>query len=356
MRVLHLPLNIASQISITVRALRDIGVDAHGILSSGALVQDSQGVRNFGTAPRKSPKWWLDKARYVATVLWAIQRYDVIHWYFGVTLPGALDLKWAQRLGRPGIVEFWGSDIRVPEEEFKVNPYYAAAWEAGYEYRQTESRSGSYARQEKFVKHGITACLASDTFGHYLKPGLWSRVYSTRGRVLTAEFKPQYPSPDNPRPILAHSPTVKIGKGTAAVERAVEQLRPKYDFEYRLIHGMTYADAQQVKQTCDIFLDQFVDGSGYGLSAIEALAMGKPVLVYIRPSAVPLMPAGCPVINANQDDLAEVLEPYLRNGQLRHEVGRRGREFVENYHDAHAYAKWLVTVYQELIDQKRHHA
>jgi hypothetical protein len=49
MRVLHLPVNVASQTSITVRALRDIGVDAQGIVINNSAIQGSEGIRNFET-------------------------------------------------------------------------------------------------------------------------------------------------------------------------------------------------------------------------------------------------------------------------------------------------------------------
>ncbi len=358
MHVLHLPLNIASQASITVRALRDLGIEAKGVISGSAAVQNSAGlfVRPSILRRRHPVQWTITEIRYLWMVLREVVRADIVHWHFGApALPRALDLKWAQWLSKPGIVEFWGSDIRVPEEEKKVNPYYASAWETGYEYKHVESREGSYRRQELFVRHGITACLLLDSFRHYLKPGLWQKVYSSRGRVVVSEFQPMYPSVHNRYPVLAHSPTAKVGKGTAAVEQAVQTLQGKYPFEFKLIHGVSYAEAQRIKQTCDVFLDQFVDGGGYGLSAVEAFAMGKPVVCYVRPSAVPFLPEGCPVINANQDNLADVLQPLLQDGRLRHDLGRRGRAFAEAYHDAHEYARRLVGIYQELIDQKRLH-
>jgi len=60
------------------------------------------------------------------------------------------------------------------------------------------------------------------------------------------------------------------------------------------------------------------------------------------------------VINANQDNLVEVLEPLLQNAQLRYEMGVRGGRYAEQYHDAHKYAQWLVGVYKELIEEEKH--
>jgi len=46
-RVLHLPVNIASFASHTVRGLRNIGVDARGLVLVNAPVQSEEGLRVF---------------------------------------------------------------------------------------------------------------------------------------------------------------------------------------------------------------------------------------------------------------------------------------------------------------------
>ena len=353
MRVLHLPANIASQISMTTRALRDIGVDAHGLVVGNAIVQDATGVRNFSLVSRKKLlRWAISKAYLFYVTLLEISRSDVVHWHFAQpALPGAIDLKWAQWLGKPGIVEFWGSDIRIPEEEARDNPYYARLG-PDYEYRSMESRALSYMRQERFASHGVRACFASQPFDRYLKPGLFQRVYRNRGRVILSDFQPSYPSLTKSRPVLAHSPTAKVGKGTSAVIATVDILKQRYDFDFQLIHGITRSQALEVLRACDLFLDQFVDGTSYGLSAVEAMAFGKPVVCYIKPSAAPSFPDEMPIINANQDNLVEVLEPLLQNAQLRHDIGILSRAYVEKHHNAHKYAQWLVSIYRELIDDK----
>jgi len=52
-----------------------------------------------------------------------------------------------------------------------------------------------------------------------------------------------------------------------------------------LIDGVPYSQALGIVRGYDIFLDQFVIGDGYGIAAIEAMALGKPVVCHIKPSA-----------------------------------------------------------------------
>lgn len=83
------------------------------------------------------------------------------------------------------------------------------------------------------------------------------------------------------------------------------------------------------------------------------MALGKPAVCYIKPSLVPRYPQDCPIVNANQDNLAEVLGSLLDDGQRRHDIGRRSRAYVEKYHDAHSIARELVGIYEQLLRKTR---
>jgi hypothetical protein len=48
-----------------------------------------------------------------------------------------------------------------------------------------------------------------------------------------------------------------------------------------------------------------------------------------------------------------VLDPVVTNGNLRCELGRRGRAYVEKHHDAVALARKLRTVYADLLVHRR---
>jgi hypothetical protein len=343
MRVLHLPSNIASQLSITVKALRECDIAADGLVIGRSIYQDPTNITQLSATVKK------DVIISIFLILYKIFRADIIHWHFArPALPYALDLKWAKLLRKPGVVEFYGSDIRIPEEEEKDNPYYARLNE-DYEYNSFESRELSYFRQEKFASNNIRNCFSPAPFDRYLKPNLFSSVYRNRGRLNLREFQPSYPDRNNSEPLLIHSPTAKVGKGTSAVLSAIDQLKKKYNFTFNLVHGLERSDALKIMMRCDLFLDQFVDGSGYGISAIEAMAFGKPVICYIKPSAETTLPKELPVINANQDNLAQKIEPLLEHPIRRYEIGRNSRLYVERYHDSIVYAREIVKIYKKII-------
>ena len=69
--------------------------------------------------------------------------------------------------------------------------------------------------------------------------------------------------------------------------------------------GRADAQAQQMQlEQADIIADQFIGGA-YALFAIEGMALGKPVMCYLREELFPCHPewAECPIVNTNPGNL-----------------------------------------------------
>jgi glycosyltransferase involved in cell wall biosynthesis len=355
MRVLHLPYNIASQISVTVRALRDIGVDARGLVLNGLSFQDADGVENYSIQlpwhrrPLLSLKQsvrWLNAFR--AAVSWA----DVVHWHYTVTnMPCDLDLRAIALLKKPRVVEFWGTEIRDPALAGRDNPFLRKLAEEGSAYGI--SSDSSLDIQRRFSRRGFECLIPGPEMFDYLRPELFPAPHRTEASLLLSEFEPRFPDPGKRRPLVVHIPSRPEIKGTGHVLSAVEKLSRRVDFEFRLIQGMPHREVLAVMADSDIVLDQFIIGS-YGTVTLEAMALGKPVLCYIKPSCYARLPAsGIPVVNANPDDLESVLETLLMNGALRNETGRLGRSYVEEHHDAHKVARRLSGLYEDLVRRRK---
>jgi hypothetical protein len=353
-KVLHLPRNIASQMSITVRALRELGVEARGIVVNNHLIQDQRGLESYTISMpgQHATKRIKQKAAWWFTVLSAIQWADVIHWHYGVsTLHNYFDLRWAAFLKKPRIVEFWGSDIRNPSVAAADNPYLERLYKQYPEFATAELKN-SQQSQSQFARYGFAALVPGAELSTYVCHDSFPAVYTTQQRLILAEFEPSYPDSTNPRPLLVHIPSHKQVKGTEAVLRAVDTLRNRYEFDFELIHGLPHDQALAMVRRADLVLDQFVIGD-HGLAAIEAMALGKPTLCFIKDALLAKYPPDFPLVNANQENLVQVLEGLLVDGQKRHEIGRRSRHYVEQYHDAHKIARQLLSIYQELIAKKQ---
>jgi glycosyltransferase involved in cell wall biosynthesis len=102
----------------------------------------------------------------------------------------------------------------------------------------------------------------------------------------------------------------------------------------------------------EVFLDQFVLGD-FGSASLEAMALGKPAVCYIKPTLAAQYPPDLPIVKATQETLTDVLEQLIANGKWRSELGRRGRAYVEKYHDAFQVTCKLKDIYQELLQKYR---
>lgn len=346
MKILHLPSNIASQITVTVRALRDLGISARGLAHQGIITANEELEYLADVSKSLGLKRYLNYGHRCSQIIEAISWADIIHWHFGWCLPGSLDLQFAHLLGKKQIVEFWGSDIRIAEIEAADNPYYKAVMSI-HEYREAENYQNSHLRQNRFASAGVSALIPCQSLLPHLEKDLFPNIYFTKQRINLAEYQPIYPDSQTSKPLIIHSPTAPIFKGTIAVQNAIQELERTHTFEFKLVQNMPHNQAKKLMQKCDIFIDQFVGGA-HGLASLEAMAYGKPVVCYIKPSMVNQYPPELPIVNATQENLPQVLAQLIEDGQLRHELGQRGRAYVEKYHDAKVLTRELVEVYQQL--------
>ncbi len=353
MKVLHLPSNLASQLSITVRALCDLGIEARGLLCGNIRSCDATGVEVYEVPSlRKRPlRGVIRAAVWLRKVKRAMRWADVIHWHSDWSpVPWDLELRYAAKLGKPRIVEFWGTDIRIAEIACVDNPYMAQVYREHPEFVRRGRRSARRT-QERFSHYGFSCLIPGMELRPYVQRDVFPAPYYTVQRVLVKQIEPHYPDPGNRLPLIVHSATDKMKKGTQAVLAAVEKLRATHRLEFRLICGVPQPEAMALVGQCDVFLDQFVAGD-YGVAAVQAMAMGKPAVGYLKPSLAALHVPECPLVNADQENLAEVLRGLLADGPRRHELGRQSRAYVEKYHDAHKVARDLVAIYEELLAKR----
>ena len=141
-------------------------------------------------------------------------------------------------------------------------------------------------------------------------------------------------------------------KGTNFIKDAIEQLSSKYDFEFRYMEKMPRHEALKLMRSADIIIDQLILGH-HGFLAVEAMAFGKPVLCYLKPSILKDYPAEIPIVNANPETIYNELEKLIVNSQLRHDIGVRGRAYVEKYHASKILAAEMVSIYNDLIERKK---
>lgn len=338
--VLHLPFETAGQAGIQAAALNKCGVQARTLFPA----------HRFAYAARPDypcplgPRGWSDLVRVWRAVQVA-GRFDVYHYHYAASLLpwqlGFLDARVNAWAGKAIVTQFWGSDVRVPTIERERNPWYVNG------YNENDKRALSVLERWADITQGH-ALIADDSYvaaaGRY-----FPHLHYVRLVIDAHAIVPVYPAPANDRPLLVHIPSHQGVKGTPYVHKAVELLQQKgVAFDYREISGVSHAEAQRLCAQADLVIDQLCLGS-HGMFAVEAMALGKPVICYILPELEPTYPEGFPIINANPETLVSVLEEWLvAGGELREQRGRQSRAYVEQYHDSPVVARALIDAYRQL--------
>ena len=159
--------------------------------------------------------------------------------------------------------------------------------------------------------------------------------------------------------VVGHAPTHRMVKGTDDIIRAVQNLRSKgFKIRLELIEGLSREDAQKKYQEIDLFIDQLVIG-WYGVVSLEVMALGKPVLCFIKGRGLrfvpPRMLADLPIINADESSLEEKLMGVMQmSSEERVSLAERGLAYLKNWHDPRKIAQRVVRDYRTVLSSKDH--
>ena len=129
-------------------------------------------------------------------------------------------------------------------------------------------------------------------------------------------------------------------KGSSYVLEAIDRLKVEgFPVEYYYIQDVPSKHMRYYQVQADIIVDQLVYG-WWGSTGIEAMALGKPVVCYLRPewktfflSTFPKYKS-LPVVEANTETIYKALKMLVSNKEYREQKGEDSRKFAEQHFDA----------------------
>jgi glycosyltransferase involved in cell wall biosynthesis len=381
LRVLHCPTSTGGNAYNLARAERELGVQSTVLI----WYQDTFAFPADEVLCPPTARLWRREVMRFVLLRRVLRDYDVVHFNFGQTLmpqyvptrgqtalkyprwwywvygPYARllemrDLPLLKRAGKGIVITYQGDDARQGDfcqAHFAISP----APEVGPGYYTPASDSRKRWRMEKIARYAdriytlnpdlLYVLPARAEFLPYTNVdlGLWSpaSTQETQAKRLT----------------LVHAPTHRGVKGTRYVLEAVQRLQEqdRIDFDFLLVEGLSHAEARRAYQHADLLVDQLLVG-WYGGLAVELMALGKPVICYIREADLQFIPAqmrrDLPIIRATPLTLYDVLKEWLalRRAELR-EVGQRSRAYVERWHRPLQVAIQLKGVYETILAAKQ---
>ena len=376
LRVLHCPEMVGGHPQQLARAERERGLRSWSLVFRPSKYQYATDEvlwnEHDGRLTCEAKRWLM-----LGRALW---HYDLIHFNFGKSLlpeptfpvPGLApswktrlknavarclelrDLALLKRAGKAIVVTFQGDDAR---QENVLRTY--AEWDPAVELEPGYYSPASDAHKRRRIAE---VDRYADVI-YALNPDLL-RVLPARAKFLPYanvdpwQWTPSARKEPNRPPLVLHAPTHQGVKGTRHVLEAVRRLKEEnVPLRFELLEGLTRDQAKERYLQADVLVDQLLLG-WYGGLSVELMALGKPVIGYIRPSDLQFVPAelraDLPVIQATPHTIYDVLKEWLT--VRRHEFvprGVRSRAFVEKWHDPRRVADCVIADYEAIRSKRR---
>ncbi len=313
LRVTVCPVNTAGVPWTNVEALRARGVDARLVVFNRYTLHP-EADRSLELPSTREPLGRTRRqARQWAALTQLLPRTDVFHFVFGLTLvPKSLQFPLLKALRKKSVMHYLGSDIRGKTPE-----------QLAFGKRANAQIVGSYDAIRWVPEAEV------------IPPGI------DLGRIEPA------PPSGRSRPLIVHAPSSRRRKGTEDVIAACEGL----DADLELVEGLHHEEALQRYRTADIVVDQ-LNAGWYGIFAIEAMALGKPVVTFLHDEAVrrteEAFEIEVPLVSATKETLRERLRPLVDSPLDRRIIGAASRAYVEHVHDLEQTTDRLLELYARL--------
>lgn len=273
--------------------------------------------------------------------LFALSNYDIFHFFYGKTLlPNYIDLPILKRLNKKVFMHFRGEDCL----NYDIFNYWRA-----------KARSEVYKRppvNTPLQKHNINKlnkyCDEFFISTPSLKQALPRSILIPQViEIDKIPFIGVNKKNDNDPIIIIHPTSSQWKFGTDFIIKSIKELKnKKYNVDFRIIEGVPYEKAKEIYKKADIGIDTMLQG-WYGNISIEFMAMGKPVVCFIRNKWKNIKPE-LPVYDSHPKLLTKRLEDLINNFKLRKKLSLLGREYVEKHHNVEVMTRQLLKYYKHI--------
>jgi hypothetical protein len=282
-----------------------------------------------------------------ATLVWASLRYDTFCFFFDGGLLWEtpfwrLELPLLKLAGKKIAVSPYGGDARLPSATRKLD-----RWQV-----YVDVPVGEEDRDEAEVlrRRAAFARWADVMLGYNDLVEDLPRLDGVLPFALDLEQWRPVSAPEDDVVTIVHSSNHRHYKGTRFIEQAVAELRDEgLPVELDIVEGVSNEEAKRRYERADVIAGDLLIG-GYSYFGVEAMALGKPVVAYLRPSAAPQHPewAECPVVRATPDTVEEELRKLVVDPERRRRLAALGPEYVRKFHSYEAVGALLDEIYRRL--------
>ncbi len=362
LNVLHVHVSLY-QPYLMVKALRELGHKADYLVFENESIRWLIHDADFFLGNKKSLG---DIAAVIKFFAYAIRKYDVFHFHSlpGFIPPGwsdlldkfvGLDLGLLKRMGKTIVFSHWGCHDGYRPSSF-------AKFENGRVCSECNQYNGMCT--DKYVE---TKCKPQMKYADFIinhDPDFegYNRGSSyLHGLIDTDFWNPEESVPDRFVLEQKSNDTVKIYhgfansnqrggfekniKGSKYIKDAVERLQNEgHNVKFMYFNKTSNKELKYYQLQADIIVDQLFYG-WIGSTAREGMALGKPVVTFIRKEWLANQDDLLPVVSADSDSIYHVLKNLVVNEGFRKKMGIDARTFAVEKLDYRATGKRLSEIY-----------
>lgn len=188
--------------------------------------------------------------------------------------------------------------------------------------------------------------VSADLFGKGGKNECWIEA----GTVNTEKLKPVYERSSGVL-IVGHFPSNTTKTRASEIVEIMKNVKGNFEFRYS---GKRVSWEKQIKRMseCDIYVERLGGSVGFGITALEAAALGKIVFTTytLKDKYKKIMGDFDLVIFDGAEDLIEKTEKFisLSNDELL-KMKKRSRGWVEKHHSHKAIGESLLNLYKKIL-------
>jgi len=340
------------------QAFQQYGYSAETFALSVFYITSEFDIRADQLLPRRFPGG--KYVGYLYLMAMSLLRYRCLYFYFNGGVLGFSQWlwrlePWLYRLANVKVVVMpYGSDVQ--EMSRSSNLLYKHAISRDYP-RHRLHRKRIAAKIDLWTRHAshlIAGCDWVDYMYH------WDTLMLAHFSIDLEKWKPVPPA--NLAPVTAaqplrilHAPNHRTIKGTEFFLQAVKELQAEgIAVELILLERVPNHKVKEVMESVDVVADQLIIG-WFAMFAIEAMALQKPVLCYLRPEFLDLfMTYGLldqdevPIINCTPLTVKAAIRELAVNRHQLAAIGQRSREFVIKHHSIMTIGKVFAQINRSL--------
>jgi glycosyltransferase involved in cell wall biosynthesis len=343
-KVFHGIVNYGTQAGLLSKVLRENhNIDALSVSYSDAYKRQLDvELKSGGNIVQKIFKHAWNKIFLVSCFF----RFNTFHFYFGTTLfRNQLDLPLYKIFNKKVIMHYLGNDVEL--YQWSIDNYEVTNMRNMMTQEEGKQHDKKVLKRMKFESNHIDykiVCLPQ--YSPFVKGAEFIPLaidLSNFNYIKPLDFQDELN--------ILHAPTSRKKKGTEFLVQAVNKLKKEgYKINLDICENISHDELRERYKKCHISVVALM-GGWYGTAGVEAMATGRPIVTFIRPSLFKyssLEEKELPIISANMNDIYLVLKDILNKQYDLKKLSYASYEFAHRFHNPDKISKRILNIYQSL--------